>query len=32
MYCEILRGGIGKLREAGVSLLGGHSVEGEEIK
>jgi len=29
---EILRGGIDKVREAGVSLLGGHSVEDEEIK
>jgi len=29
---EILRGGIDKIREAGVSLLGGHSVEDEEIK
>ncbi len=29
---EILRGGIDKLREAGVSLLGGHSVDDEEIK
>lgn len=29
---EIIRGGIDKLREAGVSLLGGHSVDDEEIK
>jgi selenide, water dikinase len=29
---EILKGGIDKLREAGASLLGGHSVEDEEIK
>lgn len=29
---EIIRGGIDKIREAGVSLLGGHSVEDEEIK
>lgn len=29
---EILRGGIDKIREAGVSLLGGHSVDDEEIK
>jgi selenide, water dikinase len=29
---EILRGGIDKMREAGVSLLGGHSVDDEEIK
>jgi selenide, water dikinase len=29
---EIIRGGIDKIREAGVSLLGGHSVDDEEIK
>jgi selenide,water dikinase len=29
---EILRGGIDKIREAGVSLMGGHSVDDEEIK
>ena len=29
---EILRGGIDKVRESGTSLLGGHSVEDEEIK
>ena len=29
---EILRGGADKLREAGVSLLGGHSVDDVEIK
>jgi selenide,water dikinase len=29
---EILRGGIDKVREAGASLLGGHSVVDEEIK
>ena len=29
---EILRGGIDKVREAGASLLGGHSVDDEEIK
>jgi len=29
---EILRGGIDKVRESGASLLGGHSVEDEEIK
>lgn len=29
---EIIRGGADKIREAGVSLLGGHSVEDEEIK
>lgn len=29
---EIIRGGIDKVREADVSLLGGHSVEDEEIK
>jgi selenide, water dikinase len=29
---EILRGGIEKVRESGASLLGGHSVEDEEIK
>ncbi len=29
---EILRGGMDKISEAGVSLLGGHSVEDEEIK
>jgi selenide,water dikinase len=29
---EILRGGADKLREAGVSLLGGHSVDDMEIK
>lgn len=29
---EILRGGIDKIKEAGVSLLGGHSVEDEETK
>jgi len=29
---EILRGGIDKIREAGASLLGGHSVDDEEIK
>jgi selenide,water dikinase len=29
---EILRGGADKIREAGVSLLGGHSVDDEEIK
>lgn len=29
---EIIRGGADKIREAGVSLLGGHSIEDEEIK
>lgn len=29
---EIIRGGIDKIREAGASLLGGHSVDDEEIK
>jgi selenide, water dikinase len=29
---EILRGGIDKIAEAGASLLGGHSVEDEEMK
>jgi selenide, water dikinase len=29
---EILKGGIDKVREAGASLLGGHSVEDEETK
>ncbi|MGD0230840.1 MAG: selenide, water dikinase SelD [Syntrophorhabdales bacterium] len=29
---EILRGGIDKVRESGASLLGGHSVDDEEIK
>jgi len=29
---DILRGGLDKLREAGVALLGGHSVEDEELK
>ncbi len=29
---EILRGGIDKVRESGTSLLGGHSVDDEEIK
>jgi selenide, water dikinase len=29
---EIIRGGIGKMKEAGVSLLGGHSVDDVEIK
>jgi len=29
---EILRGGIDKIRESGASLLGGHSVDDEEIK
>lgn len=29
---EILRGGIDKVRQAGTSLLGGHSVEDEETK
>jgi selenide,water dikinase len=29
---DIIRGGIDKVREAGVSLLGGHSVDDEEIK
>lgn len=29
---EILRGGIDQVRQAGASLLGGHSVEDEEIK
>lgn len=29
---EIIRGGADKIREAGASLLGGHSVEDEEIK
>lgn len=29
---EIIRGGADKIREAGVSLLGGHSVDDEEIK
>lgn len=29
---DILRGGLEKLREAGVALLGGHSVEDEELK
>jgi len=29
---EILKGGVDKIKEAGVSLLGGHSVDDEEIK
>jgi len=29
---EILRGGLDKMREAGVLLIGGHSVEDDEIK
>src|SRR6476660_2385847 len=29
---EIMRGGLDKLNEAGVALLGGHSVRDEEIK
>jgi selenide,water dikinase len=29
---EIIRGGIDKIREAGASLMGGHSVQDEEIK
>lgn len=29
---EIIRGGIDKIRESGASLLGGHSVDDEEIK
>lgn len=29
---EVLRGGLDKMREAGVLLVGGHSVEDEEIK
>ena len=29
---EILRGGIDKMRDSGTSLLGGHSVDDEEIK
>jgi len=29
---EILRGGIDKIRESGASLLGGHSVDDEELK
>lgn len=29
---EILQGGIDKLREAGVVLLGGHSIEDKELK
>ena len=29
---EIIRGGVDKIREAGASLLGGHSVDDEEIK
>jgi len=29
---EIIRGGADKIREAGASLLGGHSVDDEEIK
>ncbi len=29
---DIIRGGVDKVREAGVSLLGGHSVDDEEIK
>jgi selenide,water dikinase len=29
---EILKGGVDKVRESGASLLGGHSVEDEEIK
>lgn len=29
---EVLRGGLSKMREAGVLLLGGHSVEDNEIK
>ena len=29
---EILRGGIEKIREAGVVLVGGHSVDGQELK
>ncbi len=32
MLREIIRGGADKMREAGVSLLGGHSVDDEEIK
>jgi len=29
---EILRGGLDKMREAGVVLLGGHSVDDNELK
>lgn len=29
---EIIKGGVDKIREAGASLLGGHSVDDEEIK
>jgi selenide, water dikinase len=29
---EVLRGGLDKMREAGVLLIGGHSIEDEEIK
>ena len=29
---EIIRGGADKIREAGASLLGGHSVDDQEIK
>lgn len=29
---EILRGAVAKLREAGVSLIGGHSIEDQELK
>ncbi|OPX93740.1 MAG: Selenide, water dikinase [Syntrophorhabdus sp. PtaU1.Bin002] len=29
---EIIRGGVDKIRESGASLLGGHSVDDEEIK
>jgi selenide,water dikinase len=32
MLSEILRGGLDKMREAGVALIGGHSVADEEMK
>ena len=32
MIGDIFRGGFDKLREAGVALLGGHTVQDEEIK
>ena len=32
MLREVLRGGLDKMREAGVLLIGGHSVEDDEIK
>jgi selenide,water dikinase len=32
VLCQILRGGIDKMREAGVLLIGGHSVDDPELK